>query len=209
MGSHKYVSELWKKKQCDVMRFLRRIRTWHYRQLSSVHRASRPTRPDKAKSLGYRAKQGKDQGINQLKFQRSLQSVAEERVGRRCGGLRVLSSYWIAEDSTYKYYEIIMVDPFHKAIRRTPDMQWICKNVMKAPRNERPNRRRQEESWPRKGPSLQDDTSRWIKKGGLEEKTGHVSPKVPLESHHALIGRPKKLPSSAYLVICCILGVYK
>lgn len=59
MGSHKYVSELWKKKQCDVMRFLRRIRTWHYRQLSSVHRASRPTRPDKAKSLGYRAKQGK------------------------------------------------------------------------------------------------------------------------------------------------------
>ncbi|WP_411026895.1 hypothetical protein, partial [Salmonella sp. s55044] len=125
--------------------------------MSSVHRAPRPTRPDKAKALGYRAKQGiciyrvrvrrggrkrpvkkgttygkpTNQGINQLKFQRNLQNVAEERVGRRCGGLRVLNSYWIAEDSTYKYYEVIMVDPFHKAIRRTPDMQWICTNVMK------------------------------------------------------------------------------
>ena len=32
-----------------------------------------------------------NQGVNQLKFQRSLRSVAEERVARRCGGLRVLN----------------------------------------------------------------------------------------------------------------------
>lgn len=37
----------------------------------------------------------KNQGVNQLKFKRNLQSVAEERVGRRCGNLRVLNSYWI------------------------------------------------------------------------------------------------------------------
>ena len=35
------------------------------------------------------------QGITQLKAQRNLRSVAEERVGRRCGALRVLNSYWI------------------------------------------------------------------------------------------------------------------
>ncbi len=56
----------------------------------------------------------KHQGINQLKFQRSLQSVAEERVGRRCPTLRVLNSYWIAQDATYKFYEVILVDPFLK-----------------------------------------------------------------------------------------------
>uniref|UniRef100_A0A914RPH0 Ribosomal protein L15 n=1 Tax=Parascaris equorum TaxID=6256 RepID=A0A914RPH0_PAREQ len=41
------------------MRYLLRIRCWQYRQLSAVHRVSRPTRPEKARRLGYRAKQGK------------------------------------------------------------------------------------------------------------------------------------------------------
>lgn len=40
------------------MRFLLRVRCWQYRQLSNLHRAPRPTRPDKARRLGYKAKQG-------------------------------------------------------------------------------------------------------------------------------------------------------
>lgn len=39
---------------------------------------------------------------------------SQERVGRRCGGLRVLNSYWVAQDSSYKYFEVILVDPSHK-----------------------------------------------------------------------------------------------
>jgi large subunit ribosomal protein L15e len=39
----------------------------------------------------------KHQGITQLKFQRNKRSVAEERAGRRLGGLRVLNSYWVNE----------------------------------------------------------------------------------------------------------------
>ncbi len=35
------------------------------------------------------------QGINHLKWRRNLRSKAEERVGQRCGNLRVLNSYWI------------------------------------------------------------------------------------------------------------------
>nr|ACD65166.1 putative 60S ribosomal protein RPL15 [Phoronis muelleri] len=157
MGAYKYIQELWRKKQSDVMRFLLRVRCWQYRQLSSIHRAPRPTRPDKARRLGYRAKQGfciyrvrvrrggrkkpvpkgatygkpTNMGVNQIKFARSHQSVAEERVGRKCGGLRVMNSYWVAQDSTYKFYEVILVDPFHKAIRRNPDTQWITKSVHK------------------------------------------------------------------------------
>lgn len=123
MGAYKYLEELYKKKQSDVMRFLLRVRCWEYRQLNVIHRASRPSRPDKARRLGYKAKQGyvvyrvrvrrggrkrpvakgatygkpKGHGVTQLKFQRSLRSVAEERVGRRCGNLRVLNSYWVNE----------------------------------------------------------------------------------------------------------------
>merc|ERR1712154_149794 len=152
MGAYKYQNELWRKKQSDVMRYILRIRTWHYRHLTAIHRAPRPTRPEKARQLGYKAKQGYviyrvrvrrgcrkklapkgatygkpvHEGINQLKFQRRLQSVAEERAGKALGGLRVLNSYWVGQDSTYKYYEVIMIDPEHKVLRRDPDMNWLC-----------------------------------------------------------------------------------
>ncbi|KFX94172.1 hypothetical protein O988_06437 [Pseudogymnoascus sp. VKM F-3808] len=157
MGALKYVEELQKKKQSDVLRFLLRVRCWELRQLNVIHRASRPSRPDKARRLGYKAKQGyviyrvrvrrggrkkpvskgatfgkpTNQGVNQLKYQRSLKSTAEERVGRRCANLRVLNSYWINQDSTYKYFEVILVDPQHKAIRRDPRINWIVAPVHK------------------------------------------------------------------------------
>ena len=52
------MEELWKKKQSDMLRFLSRVRVWEYRQLPAIHRCTRPTRPDKARRLGYKAKQG-------------------------------------------------------------------------------------------------------------------------------------------------------
>ncbi|KAJ6942816.1 hypothetical protein NC652_008577 [Populus alba x Populus x berolinensis] len=228
-GAYKYVSELWRKKQSDVMRFLQRVRCWEYRQHPSIVRVTHPTRPDKARRLGYKAKQRLDaysfseflnlaqrsiqpkgskfllrlpgwakfqnyihsslgrcihtmmerflrpvnrnnrssdqmgshlgyvvyrvrvrrggrkrpvpkgivygkptnQGVTQLKFQRSKRSVAEERAGRKLGGLRVLNSYWINEDSTYKYFEVILVDVAHNAIRNDPRINWLCNPVHK------------------------------------------------------------------------------
>lgn len=71
-------------------------------------------------------------GIHKQKSSRNLKSVAEERVGRRvCGGLRVLNSYWVGQDAVYKFYEVILVDPSHNAIRNDPRIQWICNPVHK------------------------------------------------------------------------------
>jgi len=157
MGAYKYVEELYKRKQSDILRFFARIRAWQYRQLAAVHRATQPSRIDKARRLGYKAKQGyviyrvrvrrggrkrpvrkgatygkpTNHGVNELKWQRSKQSLAEERAGRACGNLRVLNSYWVAQDSTYKFFEVIMVDPSHKAIRRDPRINWIVAPVHK------------------------------------------------------------------------------
>ena len=36
MGAYKYLEELWRKKQSDVLRFLLRVRAWEYRQLPKV-----------------------------------------------------------------------------------------------------------------------------------------------------------------------------
>jgi len=152
MGAYKYLEELWKKKQSDVMRFLSRVRTWEFRQLPAIHRAAHPTRPDKARRLGYKAKQGfvvyrvrikrggrkrkvskgicygkpSTSGVKKIKASRNLKSVAEERVGRKFGGLRVLNTYWVTQDAVHKWYECILVDPMHKVIRNDPRINWIC-----------------------------------------------------------------------------------
>src|SRR5271167_4765058 len=117
-----------------------------------------------------------NQGVNQLKYQRSLKSTAEERVGRRCANLRVLNSYWINQDSTYKYFEVILVDPQHKAIRRDPRINWIVNPVHKvrtqarfyfrseltylfiAPRSSWSHRNWQEVSWYQQGSLVPQDS---------------------------------------------------
>ena len=33
------------------------------------------------------------------------------------------------QDSVYKYYEVIMVDPMHKVVRSDPRINWICNPV--------------------------------------------------------------------------------
>ena len=56
MGAYKYLEELYKKKQSDVLRFLLRLRAWQFRHMAAIHRAPRPSRPDKARRLGYKVR---------------------------------------------------------------------------------------------------------------------------------------------------------
>lgn len=153
MGASRYLQGLWNKKQSDVMRFLLRVRTWEYRHMPVVHRCTQPTRPDKAHRLGYKAKQGfvifrsrvrrgdrkkrvakgivygkpTHQGVRKQKSSSNLKVLAEQRVGRRvAGNLRVLNSYWVGQDALFKYYEVILVDPMHTAIRNDPKINFIC-----------------------------------------------------------------------------------
>jgi large subunit ribosomal protein L15e len=132
-------------------------RAWEYRQRPNILSLHRPSRTDKAHRLGYKAKQGyvivragvrrggrhrqvhrgmvfgkpKHQGVSQLKWERNLQSLAEEKVGRKYTNLRVLNSYWVNQDAVYKYYEVICVDPSHTKIRNDPRANWICDPVHK------------------------------------------------------------------------------
>merc|ERR1712032_642412 len=118
----------------------------------------RPSRPDKARKLGYKRKQGyviyrirvrrggrkrpvqkgcvygkpRNSGrLRKIKKPRTHKSIGEERVGRKCSNMRVLSSYWVGQDAVYKFYEVILVDPSHKAIRNDPRINWICGNTKK------------------------------------------------------------------------------
>ncbi len=71
----------------------------------------------------------KRRGLRKITMAKSIQRMAEERVGRRYPNLEVLNSYWIGEDGRHKYYEVILVDPRHPVIQNDPKINWICDPV--------------------------------------------------------------------------------
>lgn len=157
MGAFSYLRELYTKKQSDVMRFILRLRCWEYRQLPELVRLTHPTRPDKARKMGYKAKQGyiiyrirvrkgsrrrvakknvlagkpRTHHIYKLTPSLNLQSIAENKAGKALPALRLLNSYWINQDGAYKYYECIFVDPVHPAIQHDAKINWICNSLQK------------------------------------------------------------------------------
>lgn len=157
MGAYKYVNELWRKKASEAACYMSRIRQWEFRQLPSIVRVNSPTRPEKAHRVGYKAKRGyviyrvrvrrggrvrqcmhkiwygkpRNIGITGFKYNRQLRVHAEQRAGKAAGALRVLNSYWVAQDGNYKWFEVIMVDPMHPEIRDDPRINWICNATQK------------------------------------------------------------------------------
>lgn len=111
-------------------------------------RIERPTKLDRARTLGYRAKPGfviirqriskntrkreKFAGGRRPKHNRrveiintSYQAIAERRVNDKFKNLEVLNSYLAGKDGNYKWYEIIMVDPNHPQIINDKVLSWI------------------------------------------------------------------------------------
>ena len=133
--AYKYIAEAWKNPDKSYVKNLMWQRAISWRKQHSILRIERPTRLDRARNLGYKAKQGivmarvrvrrsgfrktrptggrrpKRLGVNKFKVAKSIRLIAEERAARRFPNLEVLNSYWIWEDGRYKWYEIIMVDP--------------------------------------------------------------------------------------------------
>jgi len=124
-----------------------------WRRQPAVLRVEKPTRLDRARKLGYKAKQGfvvtrvrvsrgglrkkrptsgrrqKRMGVTKFKPAKSLRLIAEERAARKFPNLEVLNSYWVWEDGRYKWFEVVMVDPDHPVIQSDKDINWICENT--------------------------------------------------------------------------------
>jgi len=133
--AYKYIAKAWKKPKETYVKELMWQRAIIWRKQNAITRIERPTRLDRARNLGYKAKQGitmarvrvrrsgfrrkrpvsgrrqKRMGVNKLKFSKNMRMIGEERVARKFPNLEVLNSYWIWEDGRYKWYEVIMVDP--------------------------------------------------------------------------------------------------
>src|SRR4030042_1692645 len=148
--AYKYSAEAWTKPEKSFVDELNRQRMIVWRRKSVVIRIDKPTRLDKARKLGYKAKQGfvlarvrirrgglrkprprsgrrpKRMGVKKFKPSKSLRLIAEERVARKFPNLQVLNSYWVGEDGVSKWFEIVLVDPQHPSIKADKNINWIC-----------------------------------------------------------------------------------
>ena len=113
-----------------------------------VIRVDGPTNPARAHNLGYKAKQGfivvrakvpkggrktiKPAGGRKPSAKgrfftpaKSKQLIAEERAGDRYPNMEVLNSYFVGEDGMSKWFEVILVDRSHPAIKANKEIRWI------------------------------------------------------------------------------------
>ena len=149
MGLHKHVSAAWKKPKEGIPSRYRIDRMAGWRKEPVFIRIDKPTRIDAARRVGYKAKQGvvvvrtrvrrgglrkgkihmkrkpSKAGIKKITMGKSIQRIAEERSARRYHNLEDLNSYWVGEDGKNKFYEVIMIDPDHPAIKSDKDMGWV------------------------------------------------------------------------------------
>ncbi len=148
---YRHLKEAWKKPENSYIKNVMMQRAIIWRKEPSSVRVDNPTRLDRARSLGYKAKHGvivvrtrirrggrrklrpvlgrrqKRMGVTKYTPAKSKQLMAEERTARKYPNMEVLNSYWVWQDGRYKWFEVILVDPSHPAIKSDKDLGWLAK----------------------------------------------------------------------------------
>jgi large subunit ribosomal protein L15e len=124
-----------RQKQKIAIKDLMRDRMIKWRKESRFKKIDKPTRLERARKLGYKAKKGfilirvrigrggrnrplygrrgrkpSKAGLSKYTPRKSLQKIAEQRVQKKYPNLEVLGSYYVAEDGRSKWFEVILLD---------------------------------------------------------------------------------------------------
>ena len=147
MGFYKYLREAWKAPKKNLTESYKDMLFVARREPATL-RLDYPTRLDRARSLGYKAKQGifvvrqrvtrgghtrpdikggrRPKANTQTKVvNKSYQQIAEERVAKQYTNCEVLNSYHVIEDGLHKWFEVIMVDRTAPTILKDNKRNWI------------------------------------------------------------------------------------
>jgi large subunit ribosomal protein L15e len=138
MGYLKYVKMAFRKPTAEV-KAVQRERLIQMRREPVTTRLEAPTRMDRARSLGYKAKPGvlvirqrvlrgghtrpqvaggrrpKRSGTRK-NLAKNYQQIAEEKAAREYHNCEVVGSYYVAQDGKYRWFEVIMVDRTHPQV---------------------------------------------------------------------------------------------
>jgi len=142
MGAYKHMSKSWKNRENPALDQYLRQAAVAWRRDNAIKRIEFPTRPDRARSIGYRRKQGfvvarvrvrkggarkkrpssgrRPKGLGVTKFTRakSLRQIAQDRVSKKYPNLSVLNSYYVWEDGISRWFEVVLVDANHPAVKK-------------------------------------------------------------------------------------------
>ena len=132
MGYQKYIQKLWRSHDKSLNK-LYKERLIEWRQGNSITRVEHPTRIDKARRIGYKAKQGyvivrvkllrgghmrprissgrKSKNTRRkLVLEMNYQWIAERRANKHYPNCEVINSYFLAKDGKHYFYEVLLID---------------------------------------------------------------------------------------------------
>jgi len=147
---YKYIAQIWKRPK-ENLGELWKSRLVQWRKDPVVKRIENPTRIDRARNLGYKAKQGvfvarvrvkkgmrkrpKTSGGRKPRrsgrffpLDKPKQTVAEEKAARKFPNCEVLNSYWVAEDGNHTWYEVILVDRTSPSVQKHKNLKDITRS---------------------------------------------------------------------------------
>ena len=143
-----HIADAWHKPGETYVKQLRWERMIQWRREPTVIKVEHPTRLDRARALGFKAKQGfvvvrvkvrrgslrksrlnsgrkaSKMGVRQITMKKNLQRIGEERAAKHYTNMEVLNSYWVGQDGKHKYYEVILIDPMHPVIAADKNVNW-------------------------------------------------------------------------------------
>jgi len=152
----KFLTSIWKRPSETLGKtYKQRLAKW--RSEPAVMRLERPTRPDRARSLGYKAKQGicvarvrtgkggrKTPDVSGgrrpmrsgrfFNLNKSKKQVAEEKVADRYSNMEVVNSYWVGQDGDTEWYEVILADRSHPSVKKEKNLGKIISRRGRASR---------------------------------------------------------------------------
>ncbi len=134
--------KLWKENSPDL-----RSRVVEWRKQDALVRIEKPSRIQRARRLGYKAKQGitvvrmrvgtggmrrqrprggrrpKHLGVTRIKADVSMKQVAERRVLEKHPNMKLLGSYFIYKDGMHYWFEVILADPAHPRVAKDKELR--------------------------------------------------------------------------------------
>jgi len=124
-----------------------RSRAVQWRKQNAITRIDKPSRIQRARRLGYKAKQGiivirmrvgtggmrkqrprggrrpKHLGVTRIKADVSMKEVAENRVLERYPNMKLLGSYFLYKDGMHYWFEVILADPSHPRVSKDKELR--------------------------------------------------------------------------------------
>jgi large subunit ribosomal protein L15e len=134
--------KLWQQNAPEI-----RDRAIKWRKETAFTRIDKPSRIQRARRIGYKAKQGivvirtrvgtggmrrkrpvagrrqKHLGVNRMKADVNMQQVAEKRTQEKYKNLKLLGSYFLYKDGFHYWFEVILADKAHPRISKDKELR--------------------------------------------------------------------------------------